>query len=122
MLAAYGRIDVLVNNVGVSGGVTPLTAIDMAEWSKTFDTNIMSAVLMTRHAIPPMIEQGRGSDRQHLVHCRFPVDGRDGLRCVESRDDPFHARHRRAARPTGHPRQRDCARPPLDADGEHRLG
>ena len=59
-LTAYGRIDVLDNNVGVAetGSV-----IDVAEadWDRVFAVNLKSAFLAMKHVIPVMVAQGGGS-------------------------------------------------------------
>ncbi|MHB2167949.1 SDR family NAD(P)-dependent oxidoreductase [Alsobacter sp. R-9] len=59
-LAAYGRIDVLDNNVGiaVTGGVVEL---DEAEWDRVFAINLKSCFLAMKHVIPVMERQGGGS-------------------------------------------------------------
>ena len=59
-LDTYGRIDTLVNNVGivVRGGVVELAEED---WDRAFAVNLKSAFLSMKHAIPPMIGQGGGS-------------------------------------------------------------
>src|ERR1700761_4357056 len=59
-LKAYGRIDVLDNNVGIAslGSV-----VDVAEdeWDRVFAVNLKSAYLAMKHVIPVMIKQGGGS-------------------------------------------------------------
>ncbi|MFL6602437.1 MAG: SDR family NAD(P)-dependent oxidoreductase [Steroidobacteraceae bacterium] len=56
----YGRLDILVNNVGVATPV-PLDAPDEEAWSRVMNVNLTSAMLMCRYAIPAMIKNGGGS-------------------------------------------------------------
>jgi NAD(P)-dependent dehydrogenase (short-subunit alcohol dehydrogenase family) len=57
--ATYGRIDILVNNVGGSaaGGAAELSE---EGWDSQIDYNLKSVFLTCRHVIPVMIEQGGG--------------------------------------------------------------
>ena len=57
---AYGRIDILHNNVGIAemGSVVEVTE---AEWDRVFAVNLKSAYLAMKHVIPVMVEQGGGS-------------------------------------------------------------
>jgi len=59
---AFGRIDVLYNNAGImpadDGGVTDLSE---AVWDRIMDVNLKSAFFCTRHVVPHMIEQKKGS-------------------------------------------------------------
>jgi NAD(P)-dependent dehydrogenase (short-subunit alcohol dehydrogenase family) len=59
-LAAYGRIDVLFNNVGMQIVGGPL---DVAEddWDKLMTVNVKSMYLTCRAVIPHMLKQGGGS-------------------------------------------------------------
>src|SRR6202795_3303329 len=59
-LEAYGRIDVLDNNVGIAemGSVVDVTE---AEWDHVFNVNLKSAYLAMKHVIPVMVGQGGGS-------------------------------------------------------------
>jgi NAD(P)-dependent dehydrogenase (short-subunit alcohol dehydrogenase family) len=61
-LAAFGGIDVLVNNVGAvrprTGGFLSVTD---ADWDTTFGINLLTAVRMTRAVLPRLIERGKGS-------------------------------------------------------------
>ena len=59
-LKAYGRIDVLDNNVGIAemGSVVEMTE---AEWDRVFAVNLKSAFLAMKHVIPVMEKQGGGS-------------------------------------------------------------
>lgn len=59
-LERFGRIDVLVNNVGRSEPGDPAT-MDEAVWDEQMDVNLKSAYLMLRSVLPLMVEQGGGS-------------------------------------------------------------
>lgn len=41
---AYGRLDILVNVVGVGGAVGTAVEVDMAEWAKGLEINVGSMV------------------------------------------------------------------------------
>jgi NAD(P)-dependent dehydrogenase (short-subunit alcohol dehydrogenase family) len=60
--ATGGRIDVLVNNVGSApartGGFLSVTDED---WRRTVDLNLLTAVRVTRAALPSMLAAGQGS-------------------------------------------------------------
>ena len=59
-LAAYGRIDVLQNNVG---GSEPGGPVEMSEeaWDANIDLNLKSAFLTCEHVLPVMQRQGGGA-------------------------------------------------------------
>ena len=59
-VTAYGRIDVLDNNVGIAetGGVVEVSE---AAWDRVFAVNLKSAFLTMKHVIPLMERQGGGS-------------------------------------------------------------
>lgn len=59
-VAETGRLDILVNNVGISDPVA-LDAPDESAWTRVIDVNLKSAMLMTRHAVPAMKIAGGGS-------------------------------------------------------------
>jgi NAD(P)-dependent dehydrogenase (short-subunit alcohol dehydrogenase family) len=63
-LARFGRIDVLFNNAGV---FHPNTVPDTSEqeWDETIDSSLKGAFLMSKYALPAMIERGSGS----IIHC-----------------------------------------------------
>ena len=59
-VARYGRLNVLVNNVGISGPGS-VTDVDEEFWDTVIDVNLKSVMLTSKHAIPQMIEAGGGS-------------------------------------------------------------
>ncbi len=59
-LARYGRIDILVNNTGITGPTAPLWEIMPAEWEETFAVNVTGAYLCCRAFLPSMLERRSG--------------------------------------------------------------
>jgi NAD(P)-dependent dehydrogenase (short-subunit alcohol dehydrogenase family) len=57
---AFGRIDVLHNNVGISALGGPVET-DEAEWDRVFQVNLKSVFLTCKHVLPIMVAQGAGS-------------------------------------------------------------
>jgi NAD(P)-dependent dehydrogenase (short-subunit alcohol dehydrogenase family) len=59
-LKAYGRIDVLDNNVGIAE-VGSVVEVSEASWDHVFAVNLKSAYFAMKHVIPVMAGQGGGS-------------------------------------------------------------
>jgi NAD(P)-dependent dehydrogenase (short-subunit alcohol dehydrogenase family) len=59
-LDAGDRIDVLVNNAGISG-VVPVVEMDEDEWDRVFDVNAKGAFLLARAVLPGMLKRGEGA-------------------------------------------------------------
>lgn len=57
---AFGRLDILVNNVGIASGSCGVDVLDMSDWQRVLDINLKSAVLMSKAAVPAMREAGGG--------------------------------------------------------------
>jgi 3-oxoacyl-[acyl-carrier protein] reductase len=59
-LAAFGRVDCLVNNVGGTK-IRKFEELTDDDWQASFELNLMSAVRATRAVLPGMKERGSGS-------------------------------------------------------------
>lgn len=57
----FGKIDVLVNNAGISGVNKPTHEIELVEWQKVIDINVNGVFLCTKHVIPFMKKNGKGN-------------------------------------------------------------
>lgn len=57
----FGKIDVLVNNAGISGVNKPTHEITLEEWQKVIAVNVNGVFLCTKHTIPYMRNNGGGS-------------------------------------------------------------
>jgi NAD(P)-dependent dehydrogenase (short-subunit alcohol dehydrogenase family) len=60
-VARWGRLDILVNNVGVSGPAGTAVDLDLAAWDQAMRVNVTSMMLMARYAIPRMRKLGAGA-------------------------------------------------------------
>jgi len=55
---SFGRLDVLVNNAGVTGPVANAEDMDMKEWDACLGTNVRGVILCIKHAVPLLKRQG----------------------------------------------------------------
>ena len=56
---ALADVDILVNNLGIFAP-TPVLEIDDETWQRFWDVNVMSAIRLTRHYLPGMMQRGWG--------------------------------------------------------------
>ncbi len=61
VVKGYGRIDILVNNSGVTGNPVSLVDLPEKDWDETIDTNLKGPFLLTQAVLPDMIRRRTGS-------------------------------------------------------------
>src|SRR3954451_18083898 len=71
-LAAFGRVDVIVNTVGGGAGTAlyPAEAYPEDEWDRIMDLNLRASLLPTQAAVRAMIAGGRGGRVLHFSSVR----------------------------------------------------
>ncbi len=72
-LQAFGRIDVLVNGAGITGGNATLWELEPSVWKSVIDVNLYGSYLCCRSVVPHMISRGWG----RIVNIAS-VAGKDG--------------------------------------------
>lgn len=60
-VARWGRLDILVNNVGISGPPGSAVEVDPEAWDRAMRVNVGSMMLMSKYAIPEMRRSGGGA-------------------------------------------------------------
>ena len=61
VIERWGKLDVLINNVGVGGPPGTALDVDLTGWDEGLRTNLTSMMLMARHSIPEMMRAGGGA-------------------------------------------------------------
>lgn len=78
----FGRLDVLVNNVGVLGAPGSATAVEQDGWERGMRVNVGSMVWMAKYAIPEMLKNDRaegGGLRGSIVNMGSVAGLRGGI-------------------------------------------
>lgn len=57
----FGKIDILINNAGITGKSLPLEEITVEEWNKVMNINALGNLLGIKHVVPEMKKVGQGS-------------------------------------------------------------
>ncbi len=60
-VADFGRLDVLVNDAGISGGSRRLHELDIDAWDRTIAVNLRGTFLCARAAIPHLLRNARSA-------------------------------------------------------------
>ena len=60
-LAAYGRLDAIWANAGISGGLVPLAEQTVEHWQEILRINLIGPFLAVKYAMPHMIGQKSGA-------------------------------------------------------------
>ena len=59
-MAQHSRIDILINNAGITGGNAPTWELDPDVWRRVIDVNLTGSFLTCRAVIPHMLAAGYG--------------------------------------------------------------
>lgn len=59
-IARYGKVHILVNNAGITGGNGALWELDPAAWKRVIEVNLIGPYLTCRAVVPLMLQQGYG--------------------------------------------------------------
>ena len=62
-LEAFGELDIVYANAGISGGMVPLFEQSVEHWNEVLRVNLIGPFLAIKHAAPQMVAQGQGLDR-----------------------------------------------------------
>jgi NAD(P)-dependent dehydrogenase (short-subunit alcohol dehydrogenase family) len=63
----FGRLDILINNVGIGGAPGTAVEVDMEAWAKGLEINVSSMVQMAKFAIPAM-QKNEGDIKGNIVN------------------------------------------------------
>ncbi len=76
---AWREIDILLNNAGLSRGLSKVYEDDPQDWNEMIDTNVKGLLYVTRAIVPGMVARGRGhvislgSTAGHLTYANGAV-------------------------------------------------
>jgi len=67
-LSEYGRLDILINNVGIGGAAGTAVDVDMEQWAKGLEINVSSMVMMAKYAVPAMTKNSGDEIKGSIVN------------------------------------------------------
>lgn len=70
----YGRIDGLVNALGIAQAATPIEQVTMDEWNRLMDVNVKSLFITAKAVVPFMKKSKRGLLLRLLQYQQFALD------------------------------------------------
>ncbi len=62
--AEWRKVDVLINNAGLSQGLDPIQDGDIGDWDRMIDTNVKGLLYVTKYVVPLM----DGSEQAHIIN------------------------------------------------------
>jgi rhamnulose-1-phosphate aldolase/alcohol dehydrogenase len=86
---AYGGVDLVVNNAGLSIS-KPLLATTVADWDLQHDVMARGSFLVSRETARALIDQGIGGDIVYVVSKNAVVAGRDNIAYGAAKADQAH--------------------------------
>ena len=60
-ISAYGKLDAIWANAGISGGLVPLAEQTPEHWMEILRVNLIGPFLAVKHSIPHLVKQGHGA-------------------------------------------------------------
>jgi NAD(P)-dependent dehydrogenase (short-subunit alcohol dehydrogenase family) len=75
----FGRLDILVNNVGIHGAKGTSVTVDMGQWDIAMRVNVASMIFMAKFAIPAMLKNMDG-EQIRVKGCIVNVASVNGVR------------------------------------------
>jgi 2-dehydro-3-deoxy-L-rhamnonate dehydrogenase (NAD+) len=60
VMAQASRIDILINNAGITGGNATTWSLDPQVWRRVIEVNLIAPYITCRHVVPHMLAQGYG--------------------------------------------------------------
>ena len=66
-LQEFGRLDILVNNVGIAGPPGTAVDVDMGAWAKGLEINVSSMVQMVKYCVPAM-QKNEGEVKGSIIN------------------------------------------------------